>query len=335
MKKIVIGFEDFFSGFDPYDNVIYRLLNEKYEVEIVDTTQKNERNRVQYLFFSAFGNKYLEYKCIRIFVTGENLFPNFNLCDYAIGFEYMDYEDRYIRFPIYLWDRYSKDYELILKDRAMLAGERPEKRNFCGIVVSNDLFADPMRKELFEALGKYKRVDSGGKAYNNIGKPEGVENKNEFLSGYKFSIACENSSYSGYCTEKLMQAFAAGNIPIYWGDKRAVEVFNKDAFIDCTGLSTEEAVEKVKKIDEDDEAYLKMINANVLLNPKHKEEYENKLSLWLSNIVEQDYKKAKRIPSYGKMAVYEQNYHKKVIMEAMIKKHKKIYSVIKSIFIKD
>ncbi len=335
MKKIIIGFEDFFNGFDPYDNVIYRVLNEKYDVEVVDTQNKANRSKVQYLFFSAFGNNYLEYKCIRIFITGENLCPNFNLCDYAIGFEYMDYEDRYLRFPIYLWDRYSKDYELILKDRKELYGNNPEQRKFCGIVVSNNLFADPMREALFNALSEYKKVDSGGQAFNNIGLPKGVKDKNEFLSQYKFSIACENSSYSGYCTEKLMQAFAAGNVPIYWGDKRASEVFNEEAFIDCTGLSIEQAVEKVKRIDENNDAYIKMINANILLNPDHKNEYEKKLIEWLANIIDQDYEKAKRVPFHGKMAVYEQNYRKKVIMERMIKKHKKVYGLLKKMFIKD
>lgn len=335
MKKIIIGFDDFFYGFDPYDNVIYRLLKEKYDVEVIDTKNKEERNRVQYLFFSAFGNNYLEYKCVRIFVTGENLCPNFNLCDYAIGFEYMDFEDRYIRFPIYLWDRYSKDYDLILKDRLELAGKEPEKRKFCGMVVSNNNFADPMRENIFKAFSEYKKVDSGGKAFNNIGKPEGVEDKNEFLSHYKFSIACENSSYSGYCTEKLMQAFAAGNVPIYWGDRRASEVFNPEAYVDCTGLSLEEAVAKVKHIDEDDVAYNKMISANVLLNSDHKEVYVEKLRSWLCNIMDQDYDKAKRVPYQGKMAVYEQNYRKKVIMEQKIKKHKRLYMVIKKLFIND
>ena len=78
-----------------------------------------------------------------------------------------------------------------------------------------------------------------------------------------------------------------------------------------------------------------MINANILLNPDHKNEYEKKLIEWLANIIDQDYKKAKRVPFHGKMAVYEQNYRKKVIMERMIKKHKKVYVLLKRMFIKD
>ncbi|SES37925.1 Glycosyltransferase family 10 (fucosyltransferase) C-term [Butyrivibrio fibrisolvens] len=334
MKKISIAFEDFFKGFDPYNNVIYRLLKDKYDVEVIDISDKEQRSKVQYLFFSVFGNNYLEYDCIRIFISGENLCPNFNLCDYAIGFEYMDFEDRYIRFPIYLWDMYQADYNRLLDNKDNI-GESPEKRKFCGIVVSNNLFSDPMREDFFNELSKYKRVDSGGRAFNNIGKPDGVEDKNQFLCNYKFSIAFENSSYSGYCTEKLMQAFSSGTVPIYWGDPRAIEVFNKGAYIDCTGLSISEAIEKVKAIDNDDEAYLRMLSCEPLVDRKHREKMEEALLSWLENIFDQDVAKAKRIPKYGKMAIYEQNYYKKVKMEKMIKKPKAIYAIVKKIFIRN
>ena len=128
-----------------------------------------------------------------------------------------------------------------------------------------------------------------------------------------------------------MQAYACGNVPIYWGDKRAKEIFNPDSFIDCTGLSMEEAVEKVKKVDQDDELYLKMLKAPILLNPSHREEYTEKLRLWLKNIVDQDPEAARRVPKRGKMAVYEENYRKKVKMEKAIKKHKKLYAIIKKV----
>ncbi|MBP3197571.1 MAG: hypothetical protein J6N21_11275 [Butyrivibrio sp.] len=332
MRKIEIGFVDFFKGFDPYNNIIYRLLKKNYEVEVIDVTNKDERSRVKYLFFSAFGNDYLNFSCVRIFVTGENLFPNYNLCDYAIGFEHMDFEDRYIRFPIYLWDRYASDYIRMADDRLSIIGDSPENRKFCAIVVSNDNFADPMRENFFRELSNYKRVDSGGQAFNNIGLSGGVKDKNEFLAGYKFSIAFENTSYSGYCTEKLMQAFSAGTVPIYWGDKRAKEVFDENAYIDCTGQSIEQAIKKVQDIDQNDELYNKMLKTYPLIDRNHKAVMEENLYRWLIKIMEQDYEDAKRVPRCGKMAIYEQNYHKKVIMEMKIKKHEKIYKLAKKIW---
>lgn len=327
MKEIIIGFSDFWNSFDPENNAIYRLLSKKYKVIVENSSNK----RIQYLFYSVFGNDFLAHDCIRIFVTGENLCPNFNLCDYAIGFEHMDFEDRFYRFPNSFYDHYEYDYNLISCDRSRLYGENPEKRQFCGIVVSNNNFADSYREQFFKELSKYKRVDSGGRAFNNIGMPEGVKDKREFLGRYKFSMAFENSSYSGYCTEKLLQAFSSGTVPIYWGDPTVKRYFNDNSFIDCTGLSMNDAIERIKQIDQDDEKYLKMLSANPLLDVDLRKKTEEGFEKWLFHIVDQEYDDARRVPKQGKMAVYEENYRKKVKVEQMIKKHKKMYGLVKKI----
>nr|WP_257842607.1 glycosyltransferase family 10 [Helicobacter sp. 13S00477-4] len=83
-----------------------------------------------------------------------------------------------------------------------------------------------LREEFFEALSLYKKVDSAGSYRNNIGRTLPIINgdfstsKYEFMKDYKFSIAFENSSANGYSTEKIIQAFGAQTIPIYWGDQK-------------------------------------------------------------------------------------------------------------------
>ncbi|RVY51975.1 fucosyltransferase, partial [Helicobacter pylori] len=56
----------------------------------------------------VFGNplgsarKILSYQnAKRVFYTGENEVPNFNLFDYAIGFDELDFNNRYLRMPLY------------------------------------------------------------------------------------------------------------------------------------------------------------------------------------------------------------------------------------------
>ena len=69
----------------------------------------------------------------------------------------------------------------------------------------------------------------GGKCYTNIhGK---VRNKIKFLSKYKFSIAMENSRGDGYLSEKIVQSFRAGTIPIYYGDYLVDEFINPKTYI--------------------------------------------------------------------------------------------------------
>jgi len=72
---------------------------------------------------------------------------------------------------------------------------------------------------------------------------------NPIINAYKdyyFVLAMENSKHPGYVTEKILNAFAAGSIPIYWGDKIVKQFFNKDAFIDISDFpSLEDAAKYV------------------------------------------------------------------------------------------
>jgi hypothetical protein len=55
------------------------------------------------------------------------------------------------------------------------------------------------------------RVDIFGRGWNPI------ESKLEGLKDYKFSIVVENSKRDYWFTEKLIDCFVTGTIPIYWG----------------------------------------------------------------------------------------------------------------------
>ena len=61
----------------------------------------------------------------------------------------------------------------------------------------------------FQRLSRRKRVDSGGRAFNNIGGPipAGSPAKLDFLRAYKFNLAFENASLPGYTTEKIVEAY--------------------------------------------------------------------------------------------------------------------------------
>ena len=65
-------------------------------------------------------------------------------------------------------------------------------------------------------------IDKFGSAY----RP--VKTKDKALSEYKFSIVVENCSVENYFTEKLIDCFATGTIPIYWGCKNIGDFFNLD-----------------------------------------------------------------------------------------------------------
>ena len=68
-------------------------------------------------------------------------------------------------------------------------------------------------------------IDYYGKLFNPFEKKEDV------LNDYYFSVTIENEKYSNYYTEKLMDCFATGTIPIYHGTPELPKMFNADGVI--------------------------------------------------------------------------------------------------------
>lgn len=195
-----------------FNYFIHTILTKYYNVEISD--------KPDYVFYYESSYEYLKYDCIRIFNTGENVTPNFNLCDYGIGIDYLTFGDRYYRLPPFFTATFysKKDIELAkeidLENPKKVTKEDLKKRTeFCSFVYSNYL-ADDRRKDLFDTIFSYKKINSGGRYLNNIGGP--VENKLEFELKHKFSMAIENSCRDGYTTDRIINSLTAGVIPIYW-----------------------------------------------------------------------------------------------------------------------
>ena len=185
MKKVKVKFVDFHPAFDIDQDEFMRDLRDRYDVELSDDPD--------FLIYSMFGQEHLKYDCVRIFYTGECFVPDFNQCDYAVGFDRLELGDRYIRIPIYLMNEFKQNYEAILT-RHPVTMEDLQKRKFCNFVVSN-CFADDIRTKILDKVNEYKTVDSGGRYRNNIGGA--VKDKLTFQQSYKFSIAFENCTYKG------------------------------------------------------------------------------------------------------------------------------------------
>lgn len=288
-KNKKIGFCDFYNGFDKNNNFITDALQiAQIDYEIVNVQEAN------YVFFSGFmfGENHwnIADESIKIFFTGENIVPDFNACDYAMGFEFLEYGDRYLRYPLYL--TYSNICEQMESKHNCLP-DNSLQREFCSFVVSNGN-ANKFRQQLFERLSQYKKVDSGGRYMNNVGGP--VNDKIEFERKHKFSIACENSSHPGYTTEKLVQAFAAQTVPIYWGDPCVTNVFNPKAFINAGDYSSlDDLVEHIIKIDSNDELYMSILKQPALISEKdNKTKQLFILASFLKNIFNQPVTEAQR-----------------------------------------
>lgn len=293
MKKIKIKICDFDPNVEiSFGRFFLKRLEQFYEVELSDDPD--------YVFFYERSHDHLRFpKAIRIFYTGENVHPDWNLTDYAISFDRMEFGDRHFRLPLYLaatlYDQTDIEEAGDLtfeRVEPMTKEELSKKSGFCSFVYSNYL-ADPQRKELFGTLSTYRKVDSGGKFMNNVGGP--VKHKLLFERAHKFSIAFENSSRAGYLTEKLPAALAARTIPIYYGDPTVGLEFNTKRFINAHDFPSFEAVvERVREIDQNDDLYLEIVNQPVLAPGFHYSDTLDAFDHFLRNIFDQSLPASKR-----------------------------------------
>ncbi len=272
MKKIRIDFCDFWPGFPKETNYFTKTLRTRYDIEITD--------QPDLLIFSNYGYQHRLYTCPRIFYTAESALPPWRECDYALTFHYLD-DPRYLRLPLYVPWADLDDLSCVppLHRRPMPPSESPEqvlarKTKFCAFVVGNTHRNTQKRIDFFLRLSRYKQVDSGGRALNNIGGPipGGLVAKQNFLRPYKFNICFENKSIPGYTTEKIYEAMLARCIPIYWGSPRINEEFNPKSFLNYFDFPNEEAlVERITEIDKNPGLYLEYLRQPVFHNDQPNE----------------------------------------------------------------
>lgn len=324
INTVKINFTNFWDNFNKEDNFITDILKTKYQVEISENPD--------YVFSSIIGQNLdaLTYKdAIRIFYTGENIIPDFNLYDYAVGFCNLNFGDRYLRYPLYRLYRENWRKALVKHTIAREEFERKHK-GFCNFVYSNSQNVMPEREQLLSIIDSYKKVDCGGRYKNNVGGP--IKNKLEFCSNYKFTIAVENTAIPGYTTEKLIDAWAAGTIPIYYGNPLIGQEFNTKAFVNCHDYDNwKDVIDVIKKLDTDDNAYAEMMNEPIYISLENSDEPEDELKDFILSILNQPKECAYRRDRYGWGKIYENRLKRlyKLKNNVIIKASYKIYRMLK------
>lgn len=241
---------------------------------------------------------------IVIFWGDEAIIPDLNLFDYAISYDdSVIAGDRVIHYPnSSRWP----GIESLIKGNMLTTSEAKElyrKRAFCNFIYSNP-YSNMKRDELFKCLNVYKKVDSLGKHLNNCPMTDTnledgwFERSVAMKSNYRFSISSENSSVSGYTSEKIVSALIAHSIPIYWGNENIGMDFNEDAFINATNMNEDELLELVKIIDNDEKTWCEMVTRPWRLDWQVENARKNyrKYRDFCNNIFSQDVTDAKRVP---------------------------------------
>lgn len=283
MEKLKVAFLDFWPEITD-ENIFLPILKKYFDVEI-------STSNPDVVIHSIFGGmkQSVNYKCKKILFIGENYRASNYPCDYSISFD--PHSDKNYQLP--LWQFY-----LILrpelKEKLFNINVKHESFDrFCSFTVSNP--ANFFRNAFYDQLNSYKRVYSYGRFKTNdtglLQFSEGKywrDAKYEFFltHKHKFAITYEHSSYTYYCTEKLMDGFLAGSLPIYWGDPKISINWNEKAFINSMKLG-ENTINIIKKLDTDDELFRSIYNEPVFTDEQRERHIDNinNFENWLIDVI--------------------------------------------------
>lgn len=250
----------FFEKTDPINiEFFFNLLRDVYNEEPVLTHTIEDADILMESVFT--GTTFVNHKPWRasFLYTGESYYARCmydTLSSYTciLGFNYT--ERNFVEFPLYLL------YLKSIPDMD-LSPTKTIPNNHTTAVISNGTVNE--RVIFLDRLDRRMPVIYGGSYKNNIGgKLEGhyaSDNLTNFYKNSKFAITMENARVGHYITEKLINGFKAGVVPIYWGSKHVAEHFNSKRFIileDTTEDSMNRVIDRMATMS--DEEYFNMVN---------------------------------------------------------------------------
>ncbi len=275
-KLLKVSFENFWPDFSPFDFFIpftektlsvSAIVTDSSNSDLVFTSVFSERKITQKVLESIryrTGNQVpITMKPRRpnqrsVWFTGENIRPPVGGFDLTFSFDTDTYGGTNVYFPLFnLGLDWDEEYPDILKvenrrlgktvspaDAASLRlSDINERPGFVCAFVGNP---EPIRMRALTELSRVGAVDIYGAA---VGRP--VPSKYEIAKNYKFMMCFENDLYPGYVTEKPLEAWASGCIPL-WRGIDSQGVLNPKSYLNAASFPTLGAfVDEVSELNRD------------------------------------------------------------------------------------
>jgi len=261
--KVQIRFSHFWPGFEPeksffwayvrnreFNPILCQKKNRDVDLEIQSVfpglRKRAELKLKNVIRPSVYGvdtslnryfrhTKYKKHSKYLIWFSGENVrTPIDDDIDLTLSYEEDTYGGKNIYFPLW-FTSVNLMSEVIFNARAGIEVRKEElmfertmlddfkSRSFACAFIGNP---HPVRLKAISAISQHHKVDIFG---NSVGKP--IKFKRDVSENYKFMFCFENDLYPGYVTEKLIDAYVSGCIPLYWGDLGTNPFFNERSFI--------------------------------------------------------------------------------------------------------
>jgi hypothetical protein len=199
--------------------------------------------------------------------TFENRRPPIENFDITISFDTENFDNRNFYLPL-IWlytsinetspipPYHKTTMEDCLQPRNLNPDLFDQKIGFASSFINNP---QPYRIAVIRKLEKIGSVAQFGRSGGGY-----VEDKISTANKYLFNVCFENDLYPGYVTEKVLEAWIAQTIPLYWGiDKN--EILNPKAIINLNDFdSLNDFCEFTYELKKDENRILEMLNQPIL-----------------------------------------------------------------------
>jgi hypothetical protein len=232
--------------------------------------------------------KPIDKRAFNIWCTFENRRPPINNFDLTFSFDLDSYNNTNFYLPlIYICmnhteskqnhAKYTLSSEECATARQISLNEIQRKTGFASAFINNP---HQMRLRAIKELSKTDKINVFGRSVGNY-----VKDKVGEASKYWFNICFENDLYPGYVTEKILEAWMAKAIPLYWGMDTA-KILNSKAYINLNDFeSLEDYVNFISRLYKDEDKMIEMIN-QPLLNQNFN--YDSMIQFLVSGLINRD-----------------------------------------------
>jgi hypothetical protein len=248
MSGLKVAFVNFWPGFSPETGLLKLLLDAALGAYGVAERVED----ADIILTSTFGSapQSARFPERAIAVIWENHRPGCTAYAYSFSSDFDNHGGRNCRLPFWFtqlrWPNLVTpprdaspgdpgsdglvEIDTLMKPRPNATAAR-DRELFCCFVASHGERHRLFAVEYLKAVGA---VDVYGKV---SGKPL-LESKYSVLPKYRFNLCFENSLFPGYYTEKALQAWVAGCLPIYYADHWFREDFNPRAVVNRVDFRT-------------------------------------------------------------------------------------------------
>ena len=140
----------------------------------------------------------------------------------------------------------------------------------------------PYREEAFRIFSNIGRVSAGGQCHGDLTDYEQLardgqswDQASKMFGEFKFGLVMENQNATGYVTEKILNAFLGGTVPIYSGTTEVFNIFNERAFLFYDPRDPQTTVDKVRYLLSNSTAYQEVANEPIM----NREQFDEYFSL--------------------------------------------------------